>query len=390
MKKALIVILLIAVAASAYLYYSGYFEKKTPIDRIELSGTIETTEVDVSFQVPGRVLKVEVEEGDTVARGQVIAILDDRDIRQQLKMAQAARNTIKSQLPQLNTRILTSREQEARQLQQTQAQIDQARLQWESIRKGSRDEQIDQARYAVDQARHSLDFRKKELVRAQNLFRDGAMPAQQRDVAQTAYLTAKDQYRQARENYRLLVAGPRQEDIDAAEKRVAQAEAAYELVKTQSLQTKQMEQQVDILAAQMKQADEAVEQARIQLDHTRLLSPLDGVVLVKAREPGEVVGAATTILTLANIKKVYLKAYVGEQDLGRVKLGQVITITTDSFKDKTYEGKIYYISDKAEFTPKNLTTKEDRVKLVYRIKAEVDNPEQELKPGMIADGTIKI
>lgn len=387
MKRVIIVLVVIALLAAA-LYYMKFHIKKPPSTDIEVSGTIETTEVDVSFQVPGKIIMLAPQEGDHVKKGDLIAQLDDKDLRQQIAVAQASKKTIGAQLPQLQTKIRTSEEQERRQLAQAQAQIDQARLRWISLKKGSRDEQIAQGKYMMNQALHNLQNAEREYKRAQNLFHDGALPGQQRDAAETAMLVAKDQYRQSKENYRLLLAGPRQEDVDAAYAAVTQAEAAYRVIETQALQTEQLVEQIDILAAQLKQADESIKQAKIQWEHTMLYSPIDGVVLVRPREPGEVVSVSTTILTLANIEKVYLKAYVGETDYGKVKLGQKVEISNDSFQGKKYTGTIYYISDEAEFTPKNLTTKEDRVKLVYRIKVEVPNPDQELKPGMIADGVI--
>jgi HlyD family secretion protein len=388
--KRVIPILIILLLTAAAIYYIVTTQKKTVSSAIELSGTIETTDVDVSFQIPGRIISLVPQEGDHVKKGELLGTIDDKDINQQIRVAGAQVSTITSQLPQLETKIRTSREQQARQMTQAKAQIEEARLRWVSLKKGSREQEIARAKFAVDQARHSLDSAKREYDRAQALFKDGAMPGQLRDAAETTYFTAKDQYRQSQENYRLIVEGPRNEDIDAAGERVKQAEAAYSLIETQSLQTKQLEQQRDIFKAQVEQAEESIKQAKINREHTKLYSPINGVILTRPREPGEVVSAGAPVLTMATIEKVYLKAYVGEADLGKAKLGQKVKISTDSYPGKSYEGKIYFISSEAEFTPKNLQTKEDRVKLVYRIKVEVPNPDQELKPGMIADGVIDL
>jgi HlyD family secretion protein len=388
--KRIIPLLLIALAAvAAYYLYTKSLEKKDP-SKIELSGTIETTQVDLSFQIPGRIVRLIPQEGDHVKKGELLGVLDDKDLRQQIRQSQSSLGAIRAQLPQLATKIETSRVQEERQLAQARAQVDEARFRWESLRKGSREQEIARARFAMSQAKHSLDQAKREYERAQNLFKEGAMAGQQRDNAESAFLVTKEQYRQSIEFYDLTKKGPRQEDIDAAGEKVTQAQAGFELIMTQALQTKQLEQQRGIMKAQMDQANEAITQARIQAGHTKIYSPINGVILLRPREPGEVVAASTPVLTMANIEKVWLKAYVGEQDLGKVKLGQKVVITTDSFPQKKYEGKIYYISSEAEFTPKNLQTREDRVKLVYRIKVEVPNPDQELKPGMIADGLIDL
>jgi HlyD family secretion protein len=389
MKRIVPLIILLIITAAA-IFYIASLQKKPPSTAIELSGTIETTDVDMSFQVPGRIVFIGPQEGDHVKKGELLGKLDDKDINQQIEQAKAQVVSIRSQLPQLETKIQTSSEQQRKQLSQARAQIEEAKLRWISLSKGSRDEDIARAKFAVDQAKHAADNAKREYERARALFKEGAMPGQQRDALETVYFTSVDQYRQSKENYRLLLNGPRKEDIAAAAQKVKQAEAAYELVKTQSLQTRQLEQQRAIFEAQIAQAREAIKQAKISREHTKLYSPITGVILTRPREPGEVVSASTPVLTMANIEKVYLKAYVGERDLGKVKLGQKVRISTDSFPGKNYEGAIYYISSEAEFTPKNLQTKEDRVKLVFRIKVEVPNPNQELKPGMIADGIIDI
>jgi HlyD family secretion protein len=117
---------------------------------------------------------------------------------------------------------------------------------------------------------------------------------------------------------------------------------------------------------------------------------MDGVVLVKAVEAGEVVAAGTTVVTLGDLSKPWLRAYINETNLGRVKLGTEVKVTTDSFPGKLYKGRIAFISSEAEFTPKQIQTHEERVKLVYRIKIELENPNGELKSNMPADAVIPL
>ena len=119
-----------------------------------------------------------------------------------------------------------------------------------------------------------------------------------------------------------------------------------------------------------------------------MVSPIDGIALVKSAEVGEVVAAGTTLATIGDLDHPWLRAYLNEQDLGRVKLGAKVKVTTDSYPGKTYWGRVSFISSEAEFTPKQIQTPEERVKLVYRIKVEVDNPNHELKSNMPADAEI--
>jgi HlyD family secretion protein len=126
------------------------------------------------------------------------------------------------------------------------------------------------------------------------------------------------------------------------------------------------------------------------LKDTEAFSPIDGVVLVKAADPGEVLAPGTTVVTVGDIDHPWLRAYINEKDLGRVKLGSKARITTDAFPGKVYDGRVSFISSDAEFTPKQIQTSEERVKLVYRIKIDVDNPHHELKSNMPADAEILV
>ena len=128
--------------------------------------------------------------------------------------------------------------------------------------------------------------------------------------------------------------------------------------------------------------------AETQLSYIVLYSPISGVVLVKSAETGEVVNSGTSILTLADIANVWVKAYIPETDLSRVKWGQEVIVKTDLRPQKEYRGRISFISSQAEFTPKQIQTEKERVTLVYRIKVDLPNPDHELKPGMPADGKI--
>ncbi len=390
MKKIIpAIIALILLGVGAYFFYINTKKDKKPEGIIEISGSIETTETELSFQIPGRILKLTAEEGDRVKKGELIATLDAKEIDQSIAVAKSSAATIESQLPQLNTKIESSEVSRQKQLDVAQAQINEASLRWESIKKGSRSEEIARAASALSQAKTNLSHNKKEYERGVALYKEGAMPGQQKDQLFTAYRASQDSVRQAEETLKLLQKGPRTEDIQAAGSKIAQAKANYELIRSQSLQTKQLEDQKIILNSQLKQAQESVKQLEIQKRNSYLYSPVNGTVITKNRETGETVNPGTSVVTVADLSNIYMKAFVNEAYLGKIRIGQEIDVTTDSFPGKIYKGKIYYIANEAEFTPKNLTTKEDRVKLVYRIKVKLDNPDYELKPGMIADGEIK-
>jgi HlyD family secretion protein len=324
MKRCLAGILIIA-AVAGILYYFFSRNKEEGNPFLKVSGNIEATEVDVGFKVSGRIVNLSVQEGDWVERGKVLAKLDDEDLLQRLALAQA---TLKS----------------------AQARLD-------KLLAGSRPEEIREAEATLQQAQFDFDNKKVNYERVNSLFERGVIPKDTLDNAEAAFKIAKAAVERAKENYQLVKIGPRKEDIEDAKAQVEQAKANLKLIKT-------------------------------QLSYATLYSPLSGVVLVKSGEIGEVVNPGTPILTLADIENVWLKAYIPEVDLSRVKWGQEVSVTTDLKPQKIYKGKISFISSQAEFTPKQIQTEKERVTLVYRIKIDIPNPEKELKPGMPADGKI--
>jgi len=148
-------------------------------------------------------------------------------------------------------------------------------------------------------------------------------------------------------------------------------------------------EQIAVSRATMRAAKQNLELSKVRRDYTVLQSPVSGVVTVRQAELGEFVVAGTPVVTVADIDHLWVRAYVSETDLGRLRWGQTVAVRTDTYPGKSYRGTITFISPEAEFTPKTVQTNKERVALVYRIKVDVDNPSRELKPGMPADITIE-
>jgi HlyD family secretion protein len=148
-------------------------------------------------------------------------------------------------------------------------------------------------------------------------------------------------------------------------------------------------QDVEQARSQIEVAESAVALAAINLDYTLLRAPFGGTVISRNVEPGEVVTSGREVLTLADLSTVHLKIFVDEQSLGKVKIGQKAEVRTDTFPDKIYKGRVSFISPQGEFTPKIIQTHKERVKLVYRVKISIPNPEGELKTGMPADAWLR-
>jgi HlyD family secretion protein len=237
---------------------------------------------------------------------------------------------------------------------QQQVAIDEAAVQVQEQQLTSDTANLDAAEHTVANDRADLDQKTADYHRYQELWKNDATSAQSRDLAETAMKQS-----------RAAIARD-QSLVDVARQNIATA------------------------AANIKNAEETLRLARITLGYTTLRAPFSGVILVRQTELGEVMQPGTPVVTLADLDHIWLRAYVSETDLGKVRWNEPVTVTTDTYPGKKYQGRISFISSSAEFTPKSVETHEERVTLVYRIKIDVNNPNHELKPGMPADGLIQL
>ena len=323
-KRALIVFaLLAALAILAWWLLSG--RPAGEGGTLRLSGHIEATETDLAFKVPGKIAAIHFEEGDEVEAGQVVAELEAQDLREEVALATAAAAAAQANLDRLLA--------------------------------GSRPQEIREAKAAVVQAEADLANKRADYERMEALFKEGVVPASRRDSALAAFRVAEEIRRRALESYRLVVEGPRKEDIAAGRAELARTKANLDL-------------------------------ARTRLTYATIRSPVSGVVLVRNSEPGEVLQVGTPVLTLGDLDNAYFEGYVAETDLARVRYGQRAAVTTDTYPGKRYAGRVIFVSSRAEFTPKSVETLKERVTLVYRTKIAVENPNHELKPGMPAEAVV--
>ncbi len=311
------------LALGGYSLWRFVLAPEAADDGLVASGTVEATDAQLGFQAPGRIAAITPQEGDRVQAGAELARLDTTEL--------AARRT------------------------QALAQVEAARAQLGELEAGSRREEIAQGRAALAAADERVADAERDVERARTLFEGRAVSREALDKANLSRELARRQRDQAAEQLALLEQGPRPERIAAARAQLAQAEAA-----------------VATLDATLANAI--------------LSAPFAGVVTVRHREPGEIVGAGSAVLTLMNPADRWVRIFVPENRLSRVALGQAATITSDTFPGKTYPGEVAFIASEAEFTPKNVQTAEERVKLVYAVKVRVTgDPGEELEPGLPAD-----
>jgi HlyD family secretion protein len=387
MKKRLPLLLLLALGAGGYYYWRSQ-EEKALEGRLLVSGNLELTQVDLSFKIPGKLVDLMVREGDWVKKGDIIARLEATQLEQQRARDLAAVAAAQSQYQQLQTAIEYQRAAIDSELAVRQAELAQAQARLNDLLAGSRQQEIRQAQAAVNDAKAWNDVAKLEWERAQMLYAKEDISTAQYDQARTKVESTAAQLRQAQERLALVEEGPRKEEIAAARAAVARAQAAITATEANRIELRRKEQELTLRRAEIDRSRAQVGMTEAQIADTVLTAPIDGVVLVKAAESGEVVAAGTTIVSLGDLDHPWLRAYINETDLGKIKLNGTALLSTDSFPGKQYQGRISFIASEAEFTPKQIQTKEERVKLVYRIKIEVDNSHRELKNNMPVDAEI--
>jgi len=388
-KIVILIVLLIALAVVAGFVWSGRFNRRKE-NKIAVSGNIELTEVDISFKVPGKLVELNVVEGAFVKKGDVIARIDRDQMERQKNRDEASLISTESQYQQMETSVRWQRATLDSDIALKKAELRSAQAHLDELLAGSRPQEIQQARATVSDATAQHDQAQADWDRSQELFKNDDISRQQYDQYRMRLDSTAAILRQAQERLALVVEGPRKETIEAARADVGRAEAALHASEANQLELERREQDVEAHRADVSRARAQVAITDTQINDTVAISPIDGVVLVKSAEVGEVLAAGTTVVTIGDIDHPWLRAYIGERDLGRVKQGQPASLTTDSYPGKTYPGRVSFISSQAEFTPKQIQTQEERVKLVYRIKIDADNQRHELKSNMPVDAEIQL
>lgn len=293
--------------------------------RIQATGTIESTNVTISSRNAGEIKSIIAAEGERVNAGDTILMIDHEVLGFQLEQAAASE------------------------------QISEAQL--KLLLKGARSEDIKQAEEMMKQTEINFNLAKNDFARYSKLWDSKSITRKQYEDISARYQVAIAQFSSAKENYMKVRKIIRPEEIDQAKANLQKAKASVNLLKK-------------------------------QIKDSYVISPIDGFVVNKFVEVGETVAPMSSLVKIANLARVNLIIYVSEVELGRINLGQKAEITIDTYPDRKYEGKVTYISPEAEFTPKNIQTKDERTKLVFAVKIEIANKDFDLKPGMPADAEI--
>jgi HlyD family secretion protein len=321
-----LLVILIAAATAGYLFWH-HTDSNNAANTLTLHGNVDIRQVQLAFNGSERISDMRFQEGDNVKKGDLLASLDKTRLQHATDQAAA--------------RVLAQQEVVAR------------------LKAGTRLEEIRQLRAEVEAARITAANAERTSRRLADLTTQKLAPQEQADNARAVADAAKAKLRAAEEALRLAEAGPRKEDIAAAEAILKSDQAQLALVQR-------------------------------QLSDADLYAPADGVIQDRLLEPGDMASPQRPVYTLALSNPLWIRAYVGETDLGRIHPGMRATAHTDSFPDKGYDGWIGFISPTAEFTPKSVETREVRTDLVYQVRIFVCNPQNQLRLGMPAVATIDL
>ena len=358
MKLRIIIIAIVVAAAVAVTgVYAGWFHKDTSLQG---SGTVEARNIRVGSKVGGRILQVLVREGDHVQPGQTLITFDDKEMEATLQQARA--NALKSQ-----------RGFRSEEIQEAKAAVDQAKADYEMHVKGYRKEDIaaaqaDLDRATADESRAHLDFQRYEALAEKDL-----VSKQQRDTAEANWKMARAAKENAQHKLDEFQRGFRSEEIAMSEAKYQQALATYEKMRRGN-------RREDIAAAD---AELAYEEARFR--ERQVLAPSAATVEVLDVRPGDLISPNTPIATLLESDQIYVRIYVPETELYKVRLAQKAQIKVDPFQKETFNGVVEQINQQAEFLPRNVQTREERVHQVFGVKVRIDDPSHRVLPGMAAD-----
>ncbi len=365
-----------AIVAGAALW--KYLSSRAASDEFVLSGTVEADEIHIGSKVGGRISEVLVREGQTVRRGDVILKFESFDLDAKRADAAAAVAQAEANLERL---VNGSRPEE---IAQARAQAEAARISLEMARNGPRRQEIEAARAELNAAQADFEIARTSLARIEQLTASGVTSRQDYDNAKSVFDRAAARRESARQRLALLEAGTRSEEIEMAERQYKQAQANREMVERGS-------RREDVAAARaaVERARAALQQVETQLGEIEVHSPADAFIEVLQVRPGDLILPNSPVATLVEVDRLWVRVYVPSPERGHAQLGKEVAVYVDTFGREAFSGRIEHISNRGEFTPRNVQTRDERAHQVFAVRVRVDNSSGRLGAGMAADVVIK-
>jgi len=378
-RKWYIIIVGFIIFFSAIIVLFYLFRNKEIEGVFEASGQVRGTEITVGTKLAGKIETLKVQEGQAINSGELIAKISSKEIEARIEQARAEIDASGNRLKEIEASI-----------KETTISIEQAEVNLKFIKEDSfhrihqAEEAVKRADANVTEAESQWDLAKKNLDRYAELIKDGTVSQRQFEEVEARFKSAEAR-------------------LDAAKKARGEAKAALERAGVSTLEVKAKEKEYKGLLEQRERVKATYEMAKDQLNgaiarlkeieavlkDTELRAPSSGTVIHKLAEEGELVSSGAPVATLIDLSDIYVKIYIPEKDIGKIRLGNPARIYADSFPDRYFEGNVTEVSQQAEFTPKEVHMKEERTKLVFGVKVGIKNPEGYLKPGMPVDVKIR-
>ncbi|MEL7607093.1 MAG: HlyD family efflux transporter periplasmic adaptor subunit [Sedimentibacter saalensis] len=358
---------------------------------IEASGTVENNGISISSQITGIIEKINIEEGDSVKAGDIIAEINSTSLKNQYEQSLINLKISEKNLELLEKNHSNLKLQNEDMSNQSKSAYLSAQAEYEKVMGGASDDEINQVQEAVKQAEANFDFAKSAAERTRILLDEGAVSQSRYDEVLKGYDIALAQYNSALSQLNIVNSYPTEEIASAAKNKMLQAKSGYELsLSSGNTQLAQLESQIEIAMAQLEQAQKSMEQSKAELEKTLIKAPADVLVNTLHVNKGEFVSAGKLLAELFEKQNTEVISYVSEKNIGLIKVGQEAEVYVDSDSSRTFKGNVSRINEEAEFTPKNIQTKEERVNTVFEVTITVNDSNGVVKPGMPVDIKIKV
>lgn len=358
---------------------------------IEASGTVENNTISISSEVTGTVKEIQAREGSVIKKDDVIATIENTTLNNQYDQALINVQIAETNIQMLENSINNLNVQNVDAVQQAYNAYLSAQAEYQKVMEGASQDEINQAGEVVNQTKTNYDYAKVNLDRSKELFEQGAISQSQYDESLKGYNVAEAQYNGAVAQLNIINSYPTESAAKAAENKMLQAKASHELsMSNGTTQLTQLEGQLEIARVQLTQSKNILEQNERELEKLTIKSPKDGIVNTLFVNEGELVTMGKLTAEIYDPDNAEIKVYVSEANIGLIKVGQDTNIYVDSHKDEAFQGEVIKINNRAEFTPKNIQTKEERVNTVFEVKIQVADTHGVVKPGMPVDVNIKV
>lgn len=360
-RRRILVLVGVAAVVIALIFSAGWFRHSSGLQG---SGTVEARNIRVGSKIGGRIDKVLVHEGDTVQAGQVLITFDDKELRAALQQSHA-------------TAEKAERGYRPEEIAEARAAAEQAAAEYEQRKKGYRQEDIDAAKAEVERTKAEENRTHLDYNRYEALAKDDLVSKQQRDAAEAAWKMALAQQKNAEDKLAGLEHGYRIEEIAATRARYQQTQATLEKFKHGN-------RREDI---ELAKASYSLDEARFR--ERQVVAPVAATVEVLDVRPGDLIAPNTPVATLLEKDQIYVRIYIPETEIGRVQLGQKAEVRVDSFPNTIFNGVVEQINQQAEFLPRNVQTREERVHQVFGVKIRIEDTSGRIRAGMAADVQLK-